>query len=91
MKRFRDENGKLAFSLREIARETVDEAARYYRPGLVYHYNLDGRDYVYRGVSSGIALFKSNEKELYIATENMGTFLPDVASEGHELVFMPWL
>lgn len=91
-KRFRDENGKLTISLSEIARKTVDEANRYYRPGLVYHYNLDGRDYVYRGVSSGIALFKSNdENELYIASENMGTFLPDVASEGYELVFMPWL
>lgn len=87
MKRFRDENGKLAFSLREIARETVDEAARYYRPGLVYHYNLDGRDYMYRGVIEGVASFISQDGyEIYTSPESIGTFLPDVAANGYELI-----
>lgn len=87
MKRFRDENGRLTKWSSEIAKLAAAEAATYYRVGGIYYSFVDFREYVYIANSEGIAEFRSPDgKQMFIPVANLGTFLPDVASAGMELV-----
>lgn len=88
-KRYRDEKGNLTISLEQLRKETEKEAAKYYIIGGIYHNAADGREYVYisnDGILSHLQSFDSFN--LFISMESMGTFLPDVASEGMELTFI---
>ena len=92
MKRYRNENGQLTMTLDQIKKETVAEAASYYRPGSIYQSTADDREYVYLLPTPGdgeLAHFQSFDGyNLFIPVDSLGTFLPDVASEGNELFFV---
>lgn len=92
MKRYRNENGQIVKPIEEIKKETASEAANYYRPGSIYLNNEDDREYVYCIPEPGdgeLAHFQSFDGyNLFIPLDALGTFLPDVASEGKELVFV---
>lgn len=92
MKRYRNENGQLTMTLDQIKKETAAEAASYYRPGNIYQNAADGREYVYLLPVPGdgeLAHFQSFDGyNLFIPVDSLGTFLPDVASEGMELIFV---
>lgn len=92
MKRYRDERGKLTKSIDEIAAETRAEATAYYIDGGRYLYA--GREYVLHlrddqtadGNKTPVAHFESADGySLYTAPEKLGTFLPDIASDGLEI------
>lgn len=92
MKRYRDAAGRLTMKTAELARLTEQEARDYYRPG--------GR-YIYQGIAYSLeividetrpgqvvelALFHGvNGERLFIPAEKLGTFLPDVSSDGQEI------
>lgn len=83
-KRFRDTKGRLTASPGDIARVTSQEAADYYHSGALYLYQ--GREYTY---DPDQACFHSFDGyRLFVAPETLGTFLPDVASEGSEIAFL---
>lgn len=86
MKRYRDENGQLTISLEQIKQETAAEAAAYYHIGGIYFNFADFNEYVM--IEAGtLAHFQSFDgKNLFIPSDSLGTFLPDVASDGMELV-----
>lgn len=87
MKRYRDKNGKLIKKLSEIEKLTAAEAATYYRVGGIYYSFVDFREYVYTATSDGLAEFRSFDGyTMFIPVASLGTFLPDVASAGMELV-----
>lgn len=92
MKRYRDEKGQLTMTLEQLKKETLAEAASYYRPGSIYQSAADGREYVYLDPvpgDEGLAHFQSFDGyNLFIPVDSLGTFLPDVASEGMELTFV---
>ena len=92
MKRYRNENGQLTMTLDQIKKETVAEADSYYRPGSIYQSAADSREYVYLLPTPGdgeLAHFQSFDGyNLFIPVDSLGTFLPDVASEGNELFFV---
>ncbi len=92
MKRYRNENGQLTMTLDQIKKQTAAEAASYYRPGNIYQNAADGREYVYLLPVPGdgeLAHFQSFDGyNLFIPVDSLGTFLPDVASEGKELIFV---
>lgn len=92
MKKYRNENGQLTMTLDQIKKETAAEAASYYRPGSIYQNGADGLEYVYLIPTSGdgeLAHFQSFDGyNLFIPVDSLGTFLPDVASEGNELFFV---
>lgn len=94
MKRFRDSAGQLAIDSNKVAALTLAEAEAYYCTGGVYWHQ--GRPYVctrwtenntecirfdYCGKQEGRFL-----QHLYCIPEKMGTFLPDVASEGLAII-----
>ena len=92
MKRFRDEDGRLTMSIDAIAKETADEARKYYRNGGRYIYQ--GAAYSLRrfidrnahGEIVEVAQFVGvNGKQLFVPPERLGTFLPSVASDGLEI------
>lgn len=88
-KRYRDEKGELTISIGQIAKETADEAAKYYKIGGIYLNATNGEEYVYISNDGVLSHFQSfNGFNLFIPVENMGTFLPDVASKGMELTFV---
>lgn len=92
MKRYRNENGQLTMTIDQIKKETAAEAASYYRPSSIYQNAADGREYVYLLPVPGdgeLAHFQSFDGyNLFIPVDSLGTFLPDVASEGMELIFV---
>lgn len=92
MKRYRNENGELTISIEKIKKEASTEAANYYRSGSIYKYNEDNREYVYCTPEPGdgeLAHFQSFDGyNLFIPVDCLGSFLPDVASEGSELIFV---
>lgn len=92
MKRYRNENGQLTMTLDQIKKETAVEAANYYRPGNIYQSAADDREYVYLAPTpedSELAHFQSFDGyNLFIPVDSLGTFLPDVASKGKELIFV---
>lgn len=85
-RRFRDENGKLTEKVEEVAKKTLPEARNYYIDGDRYENN--GRIYTFR-VTEENMMFESNEIKIFVAPEMMGTYLPDVASEGNAFVKVP--
>jgi len=89
-KRFRDSNGKLLLPLATIKVLTVSEAQNYYKSGQIYINMADREKYVLNSLKwdpAGLAHFQSfSGKNLFIPFSSLGSFLPDVASEGFELV-----
>lgn len=84
MKRYRDAAGRLTVNTAELARLTEQEARDYYRPGGRYIYQ--GIAYVLEIVGDMLAHFRGiNRESLFVPVERLGTFLPDVASEGLEI------
>ena len=92
MKRYRNEQGQLTKSIEAIKKETAIEAANYFRPGSIYLNHEDGREYIYLLLVPGdgeLAHFQSFDGfNLFIPVDSLGTFLPDVASVGSELIFI---
>ena len=87
LKKYRDMDGKLTMSLEQIKKETATEAAKYYRVSGLYFNFADFREYVYIGICESLAHFQSFDGyNLFIPIDRLGTFLPDVASDGMELV-----
>lgn len=86
MKRYRDENGQLTMILEQLKKETAAEGAAYYHIGGIYFNFADFNEYVM--IEAGtLAHFQSFDgKNLFIPSDSLGTFLPDVASDGMELV-----
>lgn len=84
MKRYRDAYGRLTMKTAELARLIEQEARDYYRPGGRYIYQ--GTAYVLEIVGDMLAHFRGiNGESLFVPVERLGTFLPDVASEGLEI------
>jgi hypothetical protein len=92
MKRFRDENGQLTIRVKEVAELTLDEANAYYINGEKYTY----KDKVYTcyrfldkdsngDIQEVIKFTSSDGYNLFVVPERLGTWLPDVASEGLEI------
>lgn len=89
MKRFRNANGQLMESLAAIKEKTLLEAMNYYKPGSIYLYKEDNREYVLIDLDNVLAQFQSFDGyNLFIPVASLGTFLPDVADEGRELIFV---
>lgn len=85
-KRFRDENGKLTISLKEVYKQTLEEAKKYFAVGCSYYNSSKKEEYVCIGNDGILIQFKTwDGKNLFIPVESAGSFLPDVASEGMEL------
>jgi len=86
-KRFRDESGKLILKHSEVMKLTQVEGEAYYTLGNIYLNNSDNREYVLCGHDGVLIQFTSFDgHNLFIPLESCGTFLPDVASEGLELI-----
>lgn len=89
MKRYRNAKGELTRSIKEIEKETLAEARKYYRLGGIYLNNADKREYVLIENDEILARFKSFEGyNLFIPVASLGTFLPDVATKGEELLLV---
>lgn len=87
MKRFRDSSGRLAIPVLEVFRKTAAEAAEYYRPGRKYLHR--GRVYTLLEISPYCHFRSDDGYENFGPTVDcMGVFLPDVASEGSEIVLI---
>lgn len=90
MKRFRDKNGQLNMSTDEVATLTLAEANVYYTHGTKYEY--EGKTYKCNrfndnGEIQAIVKFTSDDGfELNCDSDKLGTFLPDVASDGLEIL-----
>lgn len=92
-KRYRDAEGRLTVQVEELARLTREEGAAYYVEG--GQYLTKGRVYTLNyekwadpgGVPHITAHFLSVDGySLYCDPDSLGTFLPDIASEGLEIV-----
>lgn len=87
MKRFRNENGKLAMPINEINKITYEEARKYFTVGSIFMDMSDGQKYVLCPTQGETADFcTATGKTLIIPLESLGSFLPDVASDGMELI-----
>ena len=72
-------------SLQEIKEATREEASEYFKKGHIYTYS--GEEYALIEMCGELAHFHSfSGKHLYIPVESLGTFLPNVASEGLEFI-----
>jgi len=85
-RRFRDEHGKLTETVEEIGKKTLTEARNYYIDGDRYENN--GKIYTFR-VTDENMMFECGNTKWFVAPELMGTYLPDVASEGNAFVKVP--
>ena len=88
-KRFRTPEGILSCSLSELKERTLQEALEYYIPGYLYVYQ--GKTYLLDslGLTGKCAVFVNvarDDDRLLVASSGLGTFLPDVASEGMEII-----
>ena len=97
MKRYRDENGKLIITLNEIKSLTRDEADNYYVDG--GKYTFEGKAYTMRRFmdkdTNGdalevIRLVNEDGFGPFFCPDGLGTWLPDVASDGNEMVRIDW-
>ena len=86
-KRFRDENGKLTEKVEEIAKKTFVEARNYYINGDRYENN--GKVYTFKITEENMLFEGKDGEKLFVAPELMGTYLPDIASEGSAFVKVP--
>lgn len=86
-RRFRDENGEVNQRSGYIAKVTLPEALNYYING--DRYECNGKEYIFRRNEENM-LFEGNDGErIFVVPDNLGTFLPDVASEGMAFVKIP--
>jgi hypothetical protein len=91
-KRYRDENGVLTISLSEVTKQTQAEADAYYINGEQYIYK--GMLFTYKrawiktadGAEVECSRFSHGDYNNFIDPASRGTFLPDVASVGNEIV-----
>lgn len=84
--RFRDENGCLTISTDEIAKATLAEARSYYQDGAYYIFL--GRLYIF--CEEDCCFISTNPgKFITVNSESLGTFLPDVASDGLAFILAP--
>nr|DAF77865.1 MAG TPA: hypothetical protein [Caudoviricetes sp.] len=92
MKRYRDAAGRLTMTIDQIAAATLNEANAYYQDGGRYIY--EGRTYTLRrctdkdahGNAVEVAQFVDIDGyNLFTDPARLGTFLPDVASDGQEI------
>ena len=86
-KRFRDENGKLTEKVEEVAQKTLAEARNYYINGDRYENN--GRIYTFRVTEENMLFEGADGEKIFVVPELMGTYLPDIASEGSSFVKVP--
>ncbi len=86
-RRFRDENGKLTEKVEEIAKKTLAEARNYYINGDRYENN--GRIYTFRVTEENMLFEGTDGEKIFVVPELMGTYLPDIASEGSSFVKVP--
>lgn len=85
-KRYRNENGQLTISFKEICKQTLEEAEKYFSIGCTYYKTSNKKEYVCIGNDGILIHFKSFDGEnIFTPVENAGSFLPDVASEGMEM------
>lgn len=88
-KRFRNENGNLICTLKEMYKITRPEADKYFQVGCIYYNAADREEYVLIDCEEGLYYFHSfSGKKLFIPIENAGSFLPDIAGEGMELILV---
>lgn len=88
-KRFRDENGNLTCTLQELYNITRHEADKYFQAGCIYLKAADQEEYILVNCEEELYFFHSfSGKKLFIPVENAGVFLPDIASEGMELILV---
>ena len=88
LKRFRTSDGKLSCTLAELKEKTMPEAFEYYVPGRLYVYH--GKTYILDnlGLPGERAVFinvSHNGDRLLVASPGLGTFLPDVSTDGEEI------
>ena len=84
-KRFRNADGKITMRLKQLAAETKEEAANYYKEGALYiHQGIVYKLAVY-GTASCLSSREGN-RDVVFNTEMLGTFLPDIASDGMEII-----
>lgn len=92
MKRYRDAAGRLTMTIDEIAAATLAEAREYYQDGGRYIY--EGRAYTLRRYIDRDAHENAVEVAQFVGIDGynlftdparLGTFLPDVASDGQEI------
>ncbi len=86
-RRFRDENGKLTEKVEDIAQKTLSEARNYYINGDRYENN--GRIYTFRITEENMLFEAADGEKIFVVPELMGTYLPDIASEGGSFVKVP--
>lgn len=87
-KRYRTPEGTLSCTLAELKKQTFIEASEYYIPGFLYVYQ--GKTYLLAnlGLTGKCAVFinvAQGHDRLLVSTSGLGTFLPNVASEGMEI------
>lgn len=81
------ETKKIRMSLERLKKETYEASRKYYKIGGIYLYRNDSREYVFIEQDGLLAHFQSFDGcNLFVPVDSLGTFLPDVASEGMELV-----
>ena len=84
-KRFRDQKGILNRPFQEVCRLTRSEADEYYQSG--QWYSIKGREYQCIRYQNSIKFIERDEKFVISCDpEAMGSFLPDVASPGMEII-----
>lgn len=84
-KRYRGPDGRLSVALKELAELTRAEADAYYQDGGRYTYQ--GREYTLHRLQTGLVqLLAEDGHEVGVTACNLGTFLPDIASEGSEIM-----
>lgn len=85
-KRFRNRKGSLNISVDELAEKTAPEVKNYYVDGEVYvHAN---KIYLCR-LEENNAKFVGEENSITVPLKSLGTFLPDIASDGQGIHRLP--
>ena len=88
-KRFRDVNGNLSCTLQELYNITRPEADKYFQVGWTYYNAADDEEYLFVECDEVLHHFESfSGKHLFIPVETTGSFLPDIAGEGMELILV---
>lgn len=87
---YRDDSDNLTISLDDLHRKTADIARKYYTPDMNAVYLHNGVEYVL-GTGSFSDEFVhfvgfSKHENLFIPFDNLGSFLPGVASKGLEII-----
>ena len=86
-RRFRDENGQLTLAIEEIAKNTMPEANDYYIDGDRYENN--GKVYTFRKQGDDMFFESAYGKKHCVDPNNLGIFLPDVASAEESFSRLP--